>query len=200
MRHGETAGRRSAPLRGHDGLVGEVLTFGHGTATEERIAELLRVAGVRQLVDIRTAPGSRRSPHVSRAELQRWLPEHGIAYRWEKRLGGWRKPRPDSPDTALRARPFAGYAAHMRSAEFRCAVDELLDEAAAARTAIMCAESVWWRCHRRMVADFVVLSRSVPVLHLMHNGRSQQHIPSDLARVRDDGLLVYDAGQPPLGG
>jgi Domain of unknown function DUF488 len=138
MRHGETEGSRSAPLPGHDGLVGELLTFGHGTATEERIAELLRVAGVRRLVDIRTAPGSRRSPHVARAELQRWLAEHGIAYRWEKRLGGWRKPRPDSPDTALRARPFAGYAAHMRSAEFRCAVDELLDEAAAARTAIMC--------------------------------------------------------------
>jgi uncharacterized protein (DUF488 family) len=143
-----------------------LLTFGHGTATEPRIAELLRVAGVRRLVDIRTAPGSRRSPHVSRAELQRWLPEHGIAYRWEKRLGGWRKPRPDSPDAALRERPFAGYAAHMRSPEFRSAVDELLDEAAAARAAIMCAESVWWRCHRRMVADFVVLSRGVPVLHL----------------------------------
>jgi uncharacterized protein (DUF488 family) len=180
--------------------VGVLLTFGHGTATEERIAELLRVAGVRRLVDIRTAPGSRRSPHVSRAELQRWLPEHGIAYRWEKRLGGWRKPRPDSPDAALRARPFAGYAAHMRSAEFRCAVDELLDEAAAARTAIMCAESVWWRCHRRMVADFVVLSRGMSVLHLMHDGRLQQHIPSDLARVGEDGLLVYDAGQLPLGG
>jgi uncharacterized protein (DUF488 family) len=200
MRSGETACSRFAPLPGHDGGVGVLLTFGHGTATEPRIAELLRVAGVRRLVDIRTAPGSRRSPHVSRAELQRWLPEHGIAYRWEKRLGGWRKPRPDSPDAALRERPFAGYAAHMRSPEFRSAVDELLDEAAAARAAIMCAESVWWRCHRRMVADFVVLSRGVPVLHLMHDGRSQLHIPSDLARVREDGLLVYDAGQPPLGG
>jgi Protein of unknown function, DUF488 len=131
-------GAAGSRLRGHDGWVGVLLTFGHGTATEERIAELLRVAGVRRLVDIRTAPGSRRSPHVSRAELQRWLREHGIAYRWEKRLGGWRKPRPDSPDAALRARPFAGYAAHMRSAEFRCAVDELLDEAAAAHGDHVC--------------------------------------------------------------
>ena len=101
-------------------------------------------------------------------------------------------------DTALRARPCAGYAAHMRSPEFRCAIDELLDEATATRTAIMCAESVWWRCHRRMVADFVVLARGMSVLHLMHDGRLQEHIPSDLARVREDGLLVYDAGQPPL--
>lgn len=88
----------------------------------------------------------------------------------------------------------------MRSPEFRCAIDDLLDEAAATRTAIMCAESVWWRCHRRMVADFVVLARGVSVVHLMHDGRLQKHIPSDLARVREDGLLVYDAGQPPVGG
>jgi uncharacterized protein (DUF488 family) len=177
--------------------VGVLLTFGHGTATDEKIAAVLRGAGVRSLVDIRTAPGSRRSPHVARAELQRWLPGHGIQYRWEKRLGGWRRARPDSPDTALRARPFAGYAAHMRSPEFRCAIDELLDEATATRTAIMCAESVWWRCHRRMVADFVVLARGMSVLHLMHDGRLQEHIPSDLARVGEDGLLVYDTGQQP---
>jgi uncharacterized protein (DUF488 family) len=180
-------------------LVVVLLTFGHGTATEEKIAAVLHSAGVKSLVDIRTAPGSRRSPHVARAELQRWLPRHGIGYRWEKRLGGWRKARPDTPDTALRARPFAGYAAHMRSPDFSCAIDELLDETSAACTAIMCAESVWWRCHRRMVADFVVLARGTSVLHLMHDGGLHKHIPNDLARVRGDGLLVYDAGQPPLG-
>jgi uncharacterized protein (DUF488 family) len=177
-----------------------LLTFGHGTATEDKIATVLRGAGVQCLVDIRTAPGSRRSPHVARAELQRWLPERGIRYRWEQRLGGWRKARPDSPDTALRARPFAGYAAHMRSPEFGRAIDELLDEATAARTAVMCAESLWWRCHRRMVADFVVMAGGASVLHLMHDGRLHEHIASDLARVRADGLLVYDAGQWPLGG
>jgi uncharacterized protein (DUF488 family) len=199
--HRASLGATAGPCRaGHDGWVGVLFTFGHGTATDEKIAALLRGAGVRSLVDIRTAPGSRRSPHVARAELQRWLPRHGIQYRWEKRLGGWRKACPDSPDTALRARPFAGYAAHMRSAEFRRAIDELLDQATAARTAIMCAESVWWRCHRRMVADFVVLARGVSVLHLLPDGRLQEHIPSDLVRVREDGLLVYDAGQPPVGG
>lgn len=175
-----------------------LLTFGHGTAPAEQIAELLGDAGVRSLVDVRTAPGSRRSLHVARAELECWLPEHGIGYRWEKRLGGWRKARPDSPDTALRTRAFAGYAAHMRSPDFGTAIDELLDQARGTRTVIMCAESVWWRCHRRMVADFVVLVRGVSVVHLMHDGRQQPHTPSDLARLRDDGLLVYDAGQPRL--
>jgi uncharacterized protein (DUF488 family) len=175
-----------------------LLTFGHGTAGVDEIVTLLRGADVDVLVDIRTAPGSRHNPHVSRTEMQRWLPEHGIGYRWEKRLGGWRRPRPDAPDTALRNRAFAGYAAHMRSAQFLTAVEELLAEAATRRVVVMCAESLWWRCHRRLLADYVTLARDVPVHHLLHDGRQQPHIPSDLARVRDDGLLVYDAGQPPL--
>ncbi len=79
-----------------------LLTFGHGTATAEQITDLIRGADVTVLVDIRTAPGSRRHPHVARAELERWLPEAGISYRWEKRLGGFRKSGPDSRDTAWR--------------------------------------------------------------------------------------------------
>ena len=79
-----------------------LLTFGHGTASAEQITELLQDAGVAGLVDVRTAPGSRRHPHVARAELEHWLPEAGISYRWDKRLGGFRKPAPDSPDPAWR--------------------------------------------------------------------------------------------------
>jgi uncharacterized protein (DUF488 family) len=175
-----------------------LLTFGHGTASAERIAELLRDAGVTLLVDVRTAPGSRRNPHVARAEIAEWLPEHGVDYRWEQRLGGWRTARPDSPDTGLRNRAFTGYAAHMRSPEFLAAVDALLAEARVRRTAVMCAEAVWWRCHRRMIADFVVLARDVPVLHLGHDGKLSEHVPTDVARRRDDGLLVYDHGQDAL--
>ncbi|GGM71691.1 hypothetical protein GCM10012275_47720 [Longimycelium tulufanense] len=175
-----------------------LLTFGHGTASAEQIVELLHGAGVRALVDVRTAPGSRRNPHVVREELDRWLPEHGIGYRWEKRLGGWRKARPDSPDAALRERAFAGYAAHMRSPEFHAAIDEVL--ASAERVAVMCAESLWWRCHRRMIADFVELCRNVPVLHLGHDGKLKRHVPMDIARLRPDGLLVYDGGQDSLFG
>ena len=72
-----------------------LITFGHGTASAERIVELLRSAGVTILIDVRSAPGSRRNPHVARAELERWLPANGISYRWEKRLGGFRRPAPE---------------------------------------------------------------------------------------------------------
>jgi uncharacterized protein (DUF488 family) len=175
-----------------------LLTFGHGTATAETMTELLREAGVAALVDIRIAPGSRRHPHVARAELERWLPEAGISYRWDKRLGGHRQAAPDSPDTAWREDMFRGYAAHMRTAAFAAAVDEVLAQADQDLTAIMCAESLWWRCHRRLVADFVVAARGVPVRHVLHDGRTEEHRLSPGLRQRDDGLLVYDAGQASL--
>ncbi len=175
-----------------------LVTFGHGTASAEQMAGLLRGAGVVALVDIRTAPGSRRHPHVARAELQRWLPEAGLSYRWEKRLGGFRKPGPDSPDVAWREDMFRGYAGHMRTGEFRAAVDEVLAQASQESTAVMCAESLWWRCHRRLLADFVSAARGVPVRHLLHDGRLEEHRLSPGLRLRDDGLLVYDAGQPPI--
>ncbi|HEX6444417.1 MAG TPA: DUF488 domain-containing protein [Streptosporangiales bacterium] len=163
------------------------------------MVELLRAAGVELLVDVRTAPGSRRHPHVARSEMSVWLPEHGIAYRHEPRLGGWRRARPDSPDTSLRNRSFAGYAAHMRTPEFRAAVDDLLADAARTTTTVMCAESLWWRCHRRMLADHVVAVCDVPVVHLLHDGDRQRHTVSDLARRDGDGL-VYDGGQQDLFG
>ena len=175
-----------------------MLTFGHGTATAERMTELLRGADVAVLVDVRTAPGSRRHPHVARAELERWLPEAGISYRWDKRLGGFRKAAPDSPDTAWREDMFRGYAAHMRTDGFRAAMDEVLAQAGTDRTVVMGAESLWWRCHRRLLADFAVASRDVPVRHLLHDGRIEEHRLSPGLRRRDDGLLVYDAGQATL--
>lgn len=175
-----------------------LLTYGHGTDSSERTVATLRAAGVCSVVDIRTAPGSRRNPQFARAELERWLPEAGIAYRWEKRLGGFRRPGPDNPDVAWREDMFRGYAEHMRSADFAAAIDAVLSEAAQRRVAVMCSESVWWRCHRRLVADFAAAARGVEVRHLMHDGRLDPHRPSDGLRLRDDGLLVYDAGQPPL--
>src|ERR1700761_2906333 len=138
-----------------------LLTFGHGTATAEQMTELLRGAGVTALVDVRIAPGSRRHPHVARAELERWLPEAGICYRWEKRLGGFRKPSPDSPDVAWREDMFRGYAEHMRSPGFLAAIDGVLAEAADRQVAVMCSESLWGRCHRRLVADFAAVARGV---------------------------------------
>ncbi len=177
----------------------QLLSFGHGTSDAAEMTRLLQSGGVRGLVDVRTAPGSRHNPDANRDAMAQWLPQAGIAYRWDKRLGGWRKARPDTPDTALRNRAFGGYAAHMRSSEFLSAIDELLTEASAERTAVMCAESVWWRCHRKMIADFLVLARGVQVLHLMHDGRLQPHLPSPEARLLPERrLLVYDAGRPQL--
>jgi uncharacterized protein (DUF488 family) len=173
-----------------------LLTFGHGTASQEEILGLLGDAAVELVVDVRTAPGSRRNPHVSRTELANWLPEHGFTYRWDKRLGGFRRPPPDSPDVFWRQEMFRGYAAHMRTPEFASAITELL--AFDGTQTVMCSESVWWRCHRRMIADFLVLARNLPVDHVMHDGRVVRHEPTPGARLRDDGLLVYDGGREPL--
>ncbi|MGW0229810.1 DUF488 domain-containing protein [Actinopolymorpha singaporensis] len=173
-------------------------TFGHGTATADATVELLRGAGITAVVDVRTAPGSRRHPQFSRAELERWLPEHGIGYRWERRLGGFRKVAPDSPDSAWRNDAFRGYAGHMRTAEFLAGIDDLLAEVAedsSGGTAIMCSESLWWRCHRRMIADFLQLVRGVQVRHLFPDGSVAAHQLGPGVRVRSDGLLVYDGGQ-----
>jgi uncharacterized protein (DUF488 family) len=175
-----------------------LLTYGHGTDDAERTVATLRTASVASLVDIRIAPGSRRYPQFARAAMEEWLPEAGISYRWEKRLGGFRKPGPDSPDVAWREDMFRGYAGYMRSADFLAAIDRVLAEAAERQVTVMCSESLWWRCHRRLVADFACAARGVEVRHLMHDGRLEPHHLSPGLRLRDDGLLVYDAGQETL--
>jgi uncharacterized protein (DUF488 family) len=173
-------------------------TIGHGTATQQRFVALLAGAGIERIVDVRTAPGSRRHPHFDRDAMSEWLPAAGVAYRWEPRLGGWRKPVAGSPNSALRGRSFQGYADHMRTPEFAAALDDVLEDAAARSTACMCAESVWWRCHRRMIADAALVGRGALVLHLFHDGRLAAHEPSPEARIDNDRLLVYDRGQTQL--
>lgn len=179
-------------------VAGELATFGHGTAGADEITELLRSAGVTAVVDVRSAPGSRRNPHMARSELEEWLPERGIAYRWEKALGGFRKVPEDSPDVVWQRDAFRAYAGHTRDPRFLQAIDELLSTAAETPTAVMCSESVWWRCHRRIIADFVQVARDVPVRHLMHDGRLMAHPAMEGIRLRADGLIVYDAGQTAL--
>ncbi|GGW47015.1 DUF488 domain-containing protein [Streptomyces griseoloalbus] len=170
----------------------ELSTFGHGTAGRDALTALLHDARIAAVVDVRIAPGSRRDPDMTRRRLATWLPEEGISYRWERDLGGFRKPPPDSPDIIWRNTSFRGYAAHTRTPEFLAAMDVLLERAAREPTAVMCGEAVWWRCHRRLIADFAVLARGVPVRHLMHDGRHTRHSPTPGARLRDDGLIVYD--------
>lgn len=170
----------------------QLLTFGHGTASQDDITAVLQGAGVQLLVDVRTAPGSLRNPHVGRAQLEHWLPEAGIGYRWERELGGFRKAAADSPDVVWRNASFRGYAGYTRTPAFISAVDRLLDDVAREVTVVMCSESLWWRCHRRIIADFVVCARGVAVSHLMHDGRFVEHAVTPGARLRSDGLIVYD--------
>jgi uncharacterized protein (DUF488 family) len=173
----------------------ELLTVGHGTLGQAELTSLLRASAVELLVDVRTAPGSRRHPHVARAALEQWLPESGLAYEWEPRLGGWRKADPASPNTALRNESFRGYADYMRSEAFWDALDQVLARSASRRTAVMCSESVYWRCHRRLIADAAVIGRGAKVLHLGHDGRLSSHEVTEGAR-EENGQPVYDIGAP----
>ena len=172
-------------------MSGTLWTVGHGTHSRDEFLDLVRVAGVAAVVDVRIAPGSRRHPHFGRDALARWLPDAGVAYRWERRLGGFRKPAPDSPDVALRNESFRGYAGYMRTDEFRAAVSDLLAGARPAHTAVLCSETVWWRCHRRLIADQVMLLHGWSVRHVLPPGRCSEHLPTAGVRVADD-VLGYD--------
>jgi uncharacterized protein (DUF488 family) len=172
-----------------------LLTVGHGPEDRDRLAARLVGAGVGSLIDIRRFPGSRNNPDVARDALAAWLPAAGIGYRWEERLGGRRRLPAGEPvaDGWWTVAQFAAYAAHTRTAEFAAALDDVLAEAGSATVAVMCSESVWWRCHRRLVADVAVLGRGVPVAHLMPDGRLTPHRPSEGAVLGDGGEVRWPA-------
>ena len=164
-----------------------LLTVGHGPDDRNRLGDRLTAAGIEQLVDVRRFPGSQSNPDVSREALAEWLPARGVGYRWEPRLGGRRRLPAGGPvaDRWWTVDQFAAYAAHTRTAEFTAALDEVLAAATTTTVAVMCSESVWWRCHRRLIADVAVLARGVPVTHLLPGGRLAPHRPSDGAVVVD---------------
>lgn len=174
-----------------------LLTFGHGTATAGELVDLLHGAGIEEVVDIRRYPGSRRHPHVARDEMEHWMPDAGIEYVWAEPLGGRRKVAAASPHLGLRNEQFRAYADHMETPAFLVALAALLDDAAARTVAVMCSESVWWRCHRRLLSDHLVLVEGVAVEHLFHDGTVRPHEPTAEGRV-DDGRVVYDLGQARL--
>jgi len=158
--------------------------------------ELLAEGSVGLVVDVRTAPGSRKHPQFGRDALSAALGAVEIEYVWRKDLGGWRTPRPDSPHAALRSQSFRGYADHMETPEFQRALQWLASRTQDVPTAIMCAESLWWNCHRRMIADALVVA-GIPVVHLMSAGRREPHRVHPHARVVGTRLIydVLQAGQ-----
>ena len=168
-------------------------TIGHGGLSEEPFTRLLRDAGVAVVVDVRRRPGSRRHPQFQRRAMQRWLADAGIDHRWVEALGGHREPDPASPNLAL-DEPLRAYADHLSSPDGRSALRDLLDLAEQAPTAICCAEGDWRRCHRRVLADAVVLLGDRDVHHLHHDGGSEPHMPDPAARIVD-GVLRYDRGE-----
>jgi uncharacterized protein (DUF488 family) len=184
---------RHAHLHERAGL--RLHTVGHGTLASAAFATLLDGAGVERVVDVRAFPGSRHNPQFGREEMERWIPDAGIGYTWLRELGGRRKPQPDSKHVALRNDAFRAYADYMETDAFRAAVETLLTLAADAPATVMCSESVWWRCHRRLIADHLVLVRRVDVVHLMHDGRATPHVPTQGVRLAGDSLL-YDVGTP----
>ena len=170
-----------------------LLTVGHGPDDRGALAARLTGAGVHRVVDVRRFPGSRSNPAVRREALEDWLPAAGISYRWDARLGGRRALPPDEPvaDGWWTVAQFAAYAAHTRTPEFAAALDEVLAESADAVVAVMCSEYLWWRCHRRLIADVAVLGRGVEVHHVMPDGRLSAHRPSAGAVPDLDGVLRW---------
>lgn len=174
-----------------------LVTMGHGTLDSDAFLGLLHQVSASELVDVRSYPGSRRVPHFAREAMESWVPAGGVAYRWERRLGGRRRETADSANVALRNAAFRAYADYMATDPFRAALAELVDAATHRVAAVMCAESVWWRCHRRLIADAAVLLHDADVRNLFHDGRLTAHRPSPEARIERDHAptLIYDVAQ-----
>jgi uncharacterized protein (DUF488 family) len=169
-----------------------IWTIGHSTRTIEEFIAALEAHGIKLLVDVRSLPGSKRYPQFNRERLAESLKEHGIRYEHFPELGGRRKPRPDSRNVAWRNASFRGYADYMETAEFRKGVDRLLDLAdEAGPTAIMCAEALWWRCHRSLISDFLK-ARGIEVIHIIDANKSDPHPYTSAARLVN-GELSYAA-------
>jgi uncharacterized protein (DUF488 family) len=168
---------------------GTLWTIGHSTRPWELFVDMLREAGITQLVDVRRFAGSKRNPQFSPIAMAPALAEAGIAYIPMPELGGRRAALKDSPNGAWRVAAFRGYADYMATPEFELARARLMQLAHAAPTCVMCAEAVWWQCHRRLISDDFI-ARDWQVLHLMALGKAQPHPLNPAARMCD-GVLRY---------
>jgi len=171
-----------------------VWTVGHSTRPLAEFLDLLAQDEIEAVADVRRYPGSRRWPHFAREPLVRALGERGLAYMWLPELGGRRRPRADSPNTAWRSASFRGYADYMATEAFAEGLDRLVNVACGLRTAIMCAESLWWRCHRGLIAD-VLRWYKFEVIHILGPGSTAPHPYTAAARIVG-GRLSYSAADP----
>jgi uncharacterized protein (DUF488 family) len=174
-----------------------IWTIGHSSLALDAFLALLSAHGITAIADVRRFPGSRRHPHFAREALERTLPEAGIDYAWLPQLGGRRRARADSPNTAWRNDSFRGYADHLDSGEFAAGWQALLALAAVRPTALMCAEALWWQCHRALISDVLKL-HGIAVRHVRGPGPPELHPWSGAASVAG-GHLSYAAAQGALG-
>jgi len=148
--------------------------MGHSTRSMEEFTTILRSFDIELLADVRHYPGSRKFPHFNKPALEQSLPGEGISYLSFPELGGRRKPKPDSVNTVWRNDAFRGYADYMESDEFVQGISALTNAALTKRTAYMCSEAVWWRCHRALISDYLK-ARSWTVMHIMNKGSAKEH-------------------------
>jgi uncharacterized protein (DUF488 family) len=169
-----------------------IWTIGHSTRAIDEFISLLKESQIKLLVDVRAFPGSKRYPQFNKEALAKSLSAHGIRYEHFPELGGKRKSRPDSRNTAWRNASFRGYADYMETEQFRKGIERLLEVAVeAGPTAIMCAEAVWWRCHRSLIADYLK-ARGGEVLHVLGANKVEPHPFTSAARIVN-GELSYEA-------
>jgi uncharacterized protein (DUF488 family) len=175
--------------------VSAIYTIGHSTRAIDEFTGLLTAHAITRLGDIRTVPRSRRHPHFSIDALSSSLPHAGVTYRHFPGLGGLRTPRRESINTAWRHAGFRGYADYMQTPEFEAALGEFLEFAVYGRSVMMCAEGVWWRCHRQLVADALV-ARGLGVRHIMSATSAPPHAMTEFSRVIDGKVSypgIYDS-------
>ena len=167
-----------------------IWTIGHSTRKIDDFISILEAQRIKLIVDVRLLPGSKRYPQFNQDALAKSLSENGISYEHFPGLGGRRKPKPDSRNSAWRNEAFRGYADHMETEEFRKGIDRLIDLAEKiGPTAIMCAEAVWWRCHRALISDFLK-ARDVEIVHIMDAKKTEPHPFTSVARIVN-GQLTY---------
>ena len=169
-----------------------VWTVGHSTQPLDAFVALLVAHDITQVADIRTVPRSRRHPQFDTDALARSLPERGVAYAHLPRLGGWRRANADSPNDAWRNLSFRGYADYAMGDEFADGIAQLRRLSGARRTAMMCSEALWWRCHRRLIADRLVVAGDT-VCHISSTGRTSAHQLTAFAKAAPDGHITYSA-------
>ena len=165
----------------------EIWTIGHSTLPIEDLVAALKSFDIETLVDVRSFPGSRRYPQFNKESLQESLADAGIEYVHMRDLGGRRRASPESHNLAWRNESFRGYADYMETEDFRRGVERLLEIGVAGRTAIMCAEALWWRCHRSLISDYLK-SKGVPVTHIMTKQKSEPHRFTSAAQIVDQQL------------